>query len=68
MPQNNILLVDLDKTLIKTDLLWDQLFQLIRRHPRKIASLPLWIFQGRVYLKNQLVQYTDIDPKFLPYN
>ncbi|WP_173931703.1 UbiA family prenyltransferase [Chelativorans sp. Marseille-P2723] len=61
------LAVDLDGTLIATDLLWESLFLLIRKQPLCIFLLPFWLWQGRAHLKCQIAERIDFDPAALPY-
>ncbi|HTA94946.1 MAG TPA: haloacid dehalogenase-like hydrolase, partial [Verrucomicrobiae bacterium] len=68
-PQNQIpLVVDLDGTLIKTDLLWEHLARLLRRNPFQIFQVLFWWTRGRAFLKKQLVHRVKIDPATLPYH
>ncbi len=62
------LCVDLDGTLIQTDLLWESLARLLRRNPFRLVSVLIWWVRGRAYLKRQLVQRVTIDPAALPYH
>ena len=41
------LYVDLDGTLIATDLLHESLLQLVRASPLSLLSLPLWLLRGK---------------------
>ena len=67
--QNQIpLVVDLDGTLIKTDLLWEHLARLLRRNPFQIFQILFWWTRGRAFLKKQLVRRVKIDPATLPYH
>ena len=61
------LCVDLDGTLIKTDLLWESLAQLLRRNPFRIFPALFWWTRGRAFLKQQLVRRVTINPATLPY-
>ena len=63
----NPLVVDLDGTLIKTDLLWESLAQLLRRNPFAFSVL-FWWMRGRAFLKQQLARRVKIDPAALPYH
>ena len=68
-PANQVpLVVDLDGTLIKTDLLWESLARLLRRNPFQIFQVLFWWTRGRAFLKKQLVQRVKIDPAALPYH
>src|SRR5271169_4164969 len=68
-PQNQIpLVVDLDGTLIKTDLLWEFLARLLRRNPLRIFQVLFWWSRGRALLKRKLAARVTIDPATLPYH
>ena len=62
------LCVDLDGTLIKTDLLWESLARLLRRNPFQLLPVLFWWARGRAFLKRQLVRRVTIDPAALPYH
>jgi apolipoprotein N-acyltransferase len=62
------LCVDLDGTVIKTDLLWESLARLLRRHPLQIFPVLFWWIRGRAFLKKKLVARVKIDPATLPYH
>jgi 4-hydroxybenzoate polyprenyltransferase len=61
------LAVDLDGTLIATDLLWESLFLLLRRNPLYLFLVPVWLFSGAARLKQEIAARVDIDPAGLPY-
>ncbi len=69
-PQSNPppLVVDLDGTLIKTDLLWESLARLLRRNPFQLFPILFWWTRGRAFLKRKLAARVAIDPATLPYN
>ncbi len=62
------LVVDLDGTLIKTDLLWEHLARLLRRNPFWLLPVLIWWMRGRAFLKKQLGRRVKIDPAILPYH
>jgi 4-hydroxybenzoate polyprenyltransferase/phosphoserine phosphatase len=62
------LCVDLDGTLIKTDLVWESLVRLIKRNPIFVLIVPFWLLRGRAYLKRQISQRVSVDAASLPYN
>jgi apolipoprotein N-acyltransferase len=62
------LVVDLDGTLIKTDLLWESLARLLRRNPLMLFAVLFWWMCGRAFLKRQLARRVTIDPAALPYH
>ena len=69
VPPNLIpLCVDLDGTLIRTDLLWESLARLLRRNPFQLLPVLFWWMRGRAFLKRQLVRRVTIDPAALPYH
>ncbi len=62
------LFVDLDGTLIRTDLLFESLLLLIKRNPLYLAALPIWLLRGRASLKRQIARRIPLDAATLPYN
>ncbi|WP_298623769.1 UbiA family prenyltransferase [uncultured Legionella sp.] len=62
------LVVDLDGTLIKTDLLWETANQFSIRHPFQLFKLLVWLGHGKSTLKAHLAKFATIDPALLPYN
>lgn len=61
------LVVDLDGTLIKTDLLLESVCSLLRHQPLALFALPIWLFKGRAHLKREIAQRVQLDPALLPY-
>jgi apolipoprotein N-acyltransferase len=61
------LCVDLDGTLIKTDLLWESVALLLRRNPLRFFQVIFWWTHGRAFLKQQLARRVTVDPAALPY-
>ena len=51
------LVVDLDGTLINTDLLFEAVILLLKKNPAFIFKLLLWLFKGKVHLKNKIFSY-----------
>ncbi len=62
------LAVDLDGTLIRSDLLWESLVRLLQRRPLTALVVPFWWLQGRAYLKQELAARVQVDAASLPYN
>jgi len=60
--------VDLDGTLIRTDLLWESLKMLLRRNPLAFVNVLIWWAKGRAFLKQQLANRVRVDPATLPYH
>ena len=61
------LAVDLDGTLIATDLLWEAMVALLKRNPLYIFLLPYWAFLGPYALKIKLAERVDLAVATLPY-
>ena len=62
------LVVDLDGTLILTDLLHESVMALLRQAPLEALKIPIWLAQGKARLKAELARRVNIDPATLPYN
>lgn len=62
------LVVDLDGTLIRTDMMWESLKRLLGRNPFALLAVLFWWTHGRAYLKQQLAARVTIDPATLPYH
>ncbi|MEZ4820426.1 MAG: UbiA family prenyltransferase [Bdellovibrionota bacterium] len=62
------LCVDLDGTLIKTDLLIESIVIFLKQSPWKGFYLLLWLFRGKSYLKYQLSIHVVLRPDLLPYH
>ena len=65
---SNIIVCDLDGTLIKTDMLFESVFLLIKKNPIYILLLPFWIIKGKAFLKSEIDKIIKINPQALPYN
>ncbi|MBC8130515.1 MAG: UbiA family prenyltransferase [Rhizobiaceae bacterium] len=59
--------VDLDGTLIKTDLLWESLFFLARQRPADLWRVPGWLLSGKARLKAEIANRICFDAALLPY-
>src|SRR5262249_9190023 len=66
-PSTEILFVDLDGTLIATDILWESLLLAIKRDPQVVIKFAGWLRQGRAALKEQLALEDIPDAARLPY-
>ena len=62
------LVVDLDGTLIRTDMLHESALRVLRDHPFYLLFIPYWLSQGKAVLKRNLSNRTGFDPSSLPYN
>jgi 4-hydroxybenzoate polyprenyltransferase len=61
------LVIDLDGTLIRTDLLWESVVIYLFKNPLRIFKFFYWLLKGRYELKRFLAQNTDIKFETLPY-
>ena len=62
------LVVDLDGTLVRTDLLMESFFLLAKKKPLLVLGLPFWLAKGRAALKHRLAQEVIPDVTTLPYH
>jgi hypothetical protein len=60
------LCVDLDGTLINTDMLWESLKDVTRKRPGCVLLFPFWFLQGRAHLKQQVAARANVDISALP--
>jgi len=60
------LVVDLDGTLLRTDLLQESALRLIKQRPWLALLVPFWFLKGRAYLKRRIFQSVRIDVSLLP--
>ena len=59
--------VDLDDTLISTDMLWESICLLAAQQPFRALSLPIWLLRGKAGFKRAIAQRVSFDPARLPY-
>jgi 4-hydroxybenzoate polyprenyltransferase len=62
------LCVDLDGTLIRSDMLFESALSLLRRNPLYLFSFVLWLVRGRAHLKREIARRAEVDPATLPYD
>jgi 4-hydroxybenzoate polyprenyltransferase len=62
------LCVDLDGTLIKSDLLFESLACLLKKKPWLLLLVPFWCLGGRAALKRKLARQVSVEVALLPYN
>ena len=55
----SILAVDLDGTLVRTDLLHESVLMLMKQNPLYIFLLPLWLMRGKAHLKQMVADRVD---------
>lgn len=61
------LVVDLDGTLVKTDLLIESIVALLKDQPRYVFALPFWLLKGRAYFKKEIARLISFDASLIPY-
>ena len=62
------LCVDLDGTLIRSDLLIESALALIARRPLTVFAMLIWLLRGKARLKREIARRIDLNPACLPYN
>ena len=62
------LVLDLDGTLLRTDLLLEAILHYLKREPLGVFMLFIWAFRGIAHLKQQLAVRTDLAIDHLPIN
>ena len=62
------LVLDLDGTLLRTDLLLESALHYLKRHPLGFFALLIWACHGIAHLKNQLALRTELPTEHLPIN
>lgn len=63
-----ILVVDLDGTLVHTDMLVENLFLFLRLYPLRLFEVIAWLLRGKVYFKRRLADAVLPEVDLLPYN
>lgn len=62
------LFVDLDGTLVRSDLLWESLFLLLKLNWLYAFSVFFWLLKGKAHLKKEIAARVIPDVALLPYN
>jgi len=62
------LVVDLDGTLLRTDILLESAISYLRHYGVHSLKLPFWLFRGKANLKARIAERTTLDIITLPYN
>lgn len=61
------LFVDMDGTLVSTDVLWEAFFKVVKVQPWVALMAIAWLLRGRATLKDELSKRVVIDAEALPY-
>ncbi|MFN7570371.1 MAG: UbiA family prenyltransferase [Betaproteobacteria bacterium] len=62
------LVVDLDGTLLRSDLLYESTFKLLQGAPWLGLALPAWLASGKAVLKRRIAQRAVVDIESLPFD
>src|SRR6187549_4275170 len=62
------LAVDLDGTLLRTDLLYESAFALLGQRPWMLLLFPIWLLRGRAALKQEIARRVELDYATLPWD
>ncbi len=62
------LIIDLDGTLIHTDMLHESALRTLRDKPVEVLRIPFLLARGKAVLKRRLAQHGEFDAASLPYN
>ena len=62
------LVVDLDGTLVKTDIFIEAIIGLLKDNVFYCIAIFFWLFFGKAHVKEQIAKRVKLDPTLLPYN
>src|SRR5689334_5383481 len=62
------LVVDLDGTLLRTDILHECALRLVKSKPWTLLFLPFWLLRGRTHLKAKIFEAVQLDYSLLPFH
>ncbi|MFZ1830709.1 MAG: UbiA family prenyltransferase [Candidatus Competibacteraceae bacterium] len=68
MPPEYPLCIDLDGTLLNSDLLMEAAFAQLKQAPLSVLSWPRWLTKGKANLKAEIANRVELDTETLPYN
>jgi len=66
--RKNVLVTDLDGTLIKTDLLYESLLSYLKINFFAVINILIWAMKGKAWLKKMLASQVSLNVETLPYN
>ncbi len=61
------LCVALDGALVRSDLLLESVFALLKRNALFVFLIPIWLLKGKACLKRQIADRVELDVSLLPY-
>lgn len=62
------LCVDLDGTLVRTDILMESVLGLVKKRPWALIQIAGWLLQGKAHFKERIADLVDLDVRTLPYD
>lgn len=62
------LCIDLDGTLLKSDLLLEAVLAVLAKNPLLIFVMPFWLLKGKAGFKRRIATIADLDVTTLPYD
>src|ERR1019366_4070091 len=66
-PFDTVLCVDLDGTLVRTDLAWECILSLLKAGSSALFMIPVWLLRGKAHCKEELAKRAPLDVATLPY-
>ncbi len=60
--------MNLEGTLLRTNLLFELLARLLRQRPWLFLAVPFWLLRGKAVLRREIASRVLLDPATLPYN
>jgi len=61
------LCVDLDGTLVRTDLMLESILAVLKRNPATLLRFPGWLKRGKASFKQEIAKRAELDVAGLPY-
>ncbi len=62
------LVIDLDGTLLRTDLFHESILRLVKINPWAVACIPVWLPRGKAYVKHRVSGLVKLDSATLPFH
>lgn len=66
--RDTALVVDLDGTLLKSDLLLESALTLFSHRPWMALAFPFWLLRGKAHLKQEIARRVELDVASLPWD
>ncbi|AWH23400.1 UbiA family prenyltransferase [Stenotrophomonas sp. ZAC14D2_NAIMI4_6] len=60
--------MDLDGTLLRSDILYESLLALLAHNPLYLFLVPFWLLRGKAHVKRQLASRVQLPAETLPYD